>query len=206
MVKPRRPCTLARTVTKSLSVFSSAPARDLRAASSTLRRWCSPDSRSAAYTASTWEETLQGQCGRLSLHADSRMLAPTPEGRHPGETTRRIPERWRAAGGLLSERPCSDPQTPSHTLPAASLTCQIPSTPRLQSCLLCWVFQAMKAISSSHPAMTSNKRRKTIGEASRCEKEEGRARAQKRASAARPPSAGALWPQGQSSPPSVTPG
>lgn len=157
-------------------------------------------------TASTWEETLQGQCGRLFLHIDSCMLAPTPEGRHPGETTRRIPERRQVAGRLLNERPCSDPRTPSHTFPAASPTCQIPSKPRLQSCLLCLLFQAMKAISSSHPAMTSNKRRKTIGEASRCEKGEGRARAQRRASAAWPPSTGTLWPQVQSSPPSVTPG
>lgn len=36
--KPRPQQTLARTVTKSFSVFSSAPARDLWAASSTLRR------------------------------------------------------------------------------------------------------------------------------------------------------------------------
>ena len=112
-----------------------------------------------------------------------------------------------AGGRRASERAAPQrPPDPRRTLPAASLTCQTPSKPRLQSCLLCSVFQAMKAISSSHPAMTSNKRRKTIGEASRCEKGEGRAQAQRRASAARPPSTGALWPQVQRSPPSVTPG
>lgn len=85
---------------KSLSVFSSAPARDLRAASSTLRRWCSPDSRSAAYSFDLGGNATRSVWAPLSshrfLHAGSYPRGTPPRGDN-AENPRAPAGGWQAS-------------------------------------------------------------------------------------------------------------
>lgn len=110
-----RPRTLARTVTKSLRVFSSAPARDLCAASSTLSRWCSPDSRSAVYSLDLGASAARS--GNPPSTETPSVPEPDPRGMPLGRPTSRqwgdSPRGRQVGGGLLNEPPrgalCQDP-------------------------------------------------------------------------------------------------
>lgn len=116
----------------------------------------------------------------------SRALTPTPRGAPPPppETSGRVP-----GGRAVGWWPVLHPQP---LTAGGTLACQTPSKPRSQSLLPCLASRATKAISSSHLAATSNKRKKRTGEVSRCEKGGGGgARAQSRGLDGRPAPAGA---------------
>ena len=85
-----------------------------------------------------------------------RRIPPAKEPRSPQPSASAPGPRPRAPLGSSGPR----------EIPA----CQILSKPRFLEFLLCWVFQAPKAVFSSHLATTSSKRKKTTGEAFRCEK------------------------------------